>query len=265
MPHTHDVTLSGDRVRKAYVAWDQDEPDREWAALQHLALHAPGLAPEPIERTAQDGRPVVVMSRMPGEPLTGEVSGPVLDALLTALRRLFAVPVPTDLPMRANAPATLRRTTASWFAGSHDLTLCVDPELVAGAVEQAITWLAAPRRHDAIVDPVVALGDGNLDNVMWDGRTCRLIDWEEFGASDLTYEVADLVEHASSRLEQRLDVDGLLAALALTRTQRTRLVEHRRILACFWLAMLLPGNAGFRRNPSGSVEDQARHVLALLV
>lgn len=43
--HTHDISVTGDVVRKRYVAWDDGEPDREWAALQHLALEAPGLAP----------------------------------------------------------------------------------------------------------------------------------------------------------------------------------------------------------------------------
>ena len=71
MPHTHDVTVSGNLVRKAYVSWDRGEPDREWDGLVHLARHAPGLAPRPVERTWKDGRPVVVMSRVPGVPLSG--------------------------------------------------------------------------------------------------------------------------------------------------------------------------------------------------
>ena len=34
--------------------------------------------------------------------------------------------------------------------------------------------------------------------------------------------------------------------------------------ASFWLTMLLPGNGGFRRNPPGTAEAQATHLLALL-
>ena len=100
--------------------------------------------------------------------------------------------------------------------------------------------------------------------MIWDGATCRLVDFEEFGRSDLAYEVADVVEHASSRLDRHLDADALLARLALTDAQRARLAVHRRLLASFWLVMLLPGNRGFDRNPPGSTEDQARHLLALL-
>jgi thiamine kinase-like enzyme len=119
-------------------------------------------------------------------------------------------------------------------------------------------------RLPELADRVVALGDGNLDNVLWDGEVCRLIDWEEYGASDLAYEVADLVEHASSRLTRSLDVEELLADLDLDEAQLARLEQYRRLFACFWLMMLLPGNGGFARNPPGSTEDQARHVLALL-
>jgi hypothetical protein len=89
--------------------------------------------------------------------------------------------------------------------------------------------------NDQVVDRVLSRGDGNLANVIWGGGVRRLVDFEDFGVSDLTCEFADLVEHASSRL--------------------------RRLLTDFWLTMLLPGDRRFGRNPSGSVEDQARHVL----
>jgi Ser/Thr protein kinase RdoA (MazF antagonist) len=126
-------------------------------------------------------------------------------------------------------------------------------------------WLTADDpAHDRVTDAVPALGDGNLANVLWDGTTCRLVDFEEFGVSDLAYEVADLVEHASSRLGRLVDVDSLIDALGLDAAQRSRLAAYRQLLATFWLVMLLPGNGGFTRNPAGSTEDQARHVIAML-
>ena len=263
MVHTHDVVIEGDVVRKAYVSWDKGEPDREWAALQLLAGEAPGLAPEPIDRDTQDGRPVVVMSRVPGEPLAGDLTPAQQAGLVDALRRLFAVPVPEDLPERANAPWSMRDDVREWLAEDYDLAPCQAPWLVRTAKDRAVEWLAG-LRIAAPVDRVIAIGDGNVDNVLWDGSTCRLIDWEEYGASDLTYELADLVEHASSRLSGSLDVSALVAAFDLDDAQHERLLDHRRLLASFWLMMLLPGNGGFRRNPPGSTEDQARHVLTML-
>lgn len=72
------------------------------------------------------------------------------------------------------------------------------------------------------------------------------------------------MEHASSRLGRLLDVEALLRGLQLTDAQRERVGHHRRRFACFWLAMLLPGNRGWSRNPPGSCEDQARHLLELM-
>lgn len=203
------------------------------------------------------------MSFVPGQPLAGTLTPTQQRAFGDALRRLFAVPVPDGLAERANGPEVMRHNVREWLAEDHDLALCEDPDLVRSAKDRAVAWLGAVRLP-GIVEAVIAIGDGNLDNVLWDGEVCRLIDWEEYGASDVTYEVADVVEHASSRLTRSLDVDALVDHLGLDESQLARLDRHRGLLACFWLMMLLPGNGGFHRNPAGSTEDQARHVLGLL-
>ena len=263
MVHTHEVTVVGDVVRKRYVSWDDGEPEREWAALQLLAHEAPGLAPAPIGRETQDGRPVVVMSLVLGEPLGHPVTPTQQEGLANAMGRLFAVPVPAELEERANGPDVMRRTIAEWLAEDQDLTACLEPGLVLTAKASAVEWLRTVRLPE-LVDCVIALGDGNLDNALWDGEVCRLIDWEEYGASDLAYEIADLLEHASSRLTRSLDANDLLDQLGLSDEQLLRVEQYRQVFACFWLMMMLPGNRGFVRNPPGSTEDQARHVLALL-
>jgi len=266
MVHTHDVTISAGAVRKVYVSWDEGEPEREWAALVLLDREAPGLAPRPLGRDEQAGRPVVVMSELPGRPLTDVVSVKQQRGLVDALRRLFAIEVDDRLAERANGPSVLRGQLLEWFAESHDLARCEDSALVTRAVARAREWLATDGEIvETITDPVIAVGDGNLDNVLWDGEQCRLIDFEEHGASDLAFELADVVEHASSRLDRRLDVDAFLTAMRLDPPQRRRVDGYRRLMACLWLAILLPGNGGFDRNPPGSTEDQARHLLAMLV
>jgi hypothetical protein len=166
---------------------------------------------------------------------------------------------------RAFGPSVMRAATREWANERYDLTRCSDPNLVAGALGLTREWLSQNHpEHDRVETPVWSVGDGNLANVIWDGTVCRLVDFEEFGVSDLSYEVADIVEHASSRLPRLLDTEGLLAGLCLNTDQGVRLAEFRRVLAAFWLVMLLPGNSGFERNPSGSTEDQARHVIAHL-
>jgi Ser/Thr protein kinase RdoA (MazF antagonist) len=206
------------------------------------------------------------MTRVPGEPLGGtRLSASEIDGLGAALGRLFAVPVEPGIEERAWGPSTMRAGVREWISGDHDVGLCREPELVRIAIEAAQAWLAREQPDlDGIVDPVVARGDGNLDNALWDGDTCRPVDFEEFGVSDIAYEMADVLEHASSRLDRRLDTDALIATVGLKADQLDRLASYRALMACFWLVMLLPGNGGFKRNPAGSAEDQATHLLSLL-
>lgn len=257
-------------MRKRYVSWDRGEPDREWAGLALLSEHAPGLAPQPIRRETCEGAPAVVMTRLPGRPLgDAPLSATQIRALASALTRLYAVPVAavraTGLDERTNGPSTFRAWVRAWATEDGDLGGCRDPALVQDALLAARAWLDSPAAGpDRVVDPVLAMADGNLANVLWDGEVCRLVDFEDCGLSDPAYELADLVEHASSRLTGLLDVGALMGHLDLTGEQRARWTAYRPLFAAFWLVMLLPGNPGFRRNPAGSTEHQALHVLSLL-
>jgi hypothetical protein len=56
----------------------------------------------------------------------------------------------------------------------------------------------------------------------------------------------------------------LIHAVGLSSEHRERAHAYRPLWACFWLAMLLPGNGGFRRNPPGTTEGQVRHLLSLI-
>ncbi len=264
--HTHRLTIDDRVVRKRFVSWADGEADREWAGLVALARHAPGLAPTPIAREMEGRAPVIVMSRLPGSPLGLErLTTPQIHALAEALARLFSVPVDPSTPERAVGPSVMRAEVREWAADDYDLRACRDPALVGTALALARDWLAVDFPEiDRVAHAVPARGDGNLANILWDGATCRFVDFEEFGRSDLAYEVADILEHASSRLRRLLDVDLLLTVLDLGAALQSRLTAYRSVLATFWLVMLLPGNRGFVGNPAGSTEDQARHVIALL-
>lgn len=266
MTSTHDLSIDTDLVRKRFVSWARGEPDREWDGLTALDRLAPGLAPRPIRRETDDGAPVVVMSRVPGEPLGGErVTAAQTRALATSLQRLFAATPDAGLPEREFGPTVIRSQVRGWAAETYDLNACQQPETVRRALTTLREWLDEDDpEHDRVVDRVLARGDGNLANVLWDGETCRFVDFEEFGVSDLTYELADVVEHASSRLQGLLDVPDLLSRFDLSPARQRRLTVHRQLLAGFWLVMLLPANGGFHRNPAGSTELQADHLLALL-
>ena len=135
--------MTADVVRKTFVSWSQGEPEREWLALVHLDEHAPGLAPRPIAQLDVAGRPAVVMSRVPGDPLSGALSARQTVALGRALRRLFVAPVPPQLPLRANDPGNFQKEFRSWLVRDYEWSRCQDPSLVRRAVEVACSCRAS--------------------------------------------------------------------------------------------------------------------------
>lgn len=264
---THGVTLSASEVRKQFVADHEDRAEREWACLVLLAEHAPGLAPRPLRR--EDGEtPVIVMERLPGSHLeprpltTGQTR-----ALGASLRRMYDVPAEAvaaaGIGPRRYGAAEHAGVMREWLADDHDLGPCRDPGLVGEALEAARAYVAAPAVPDA---RHVALGIADLNpaNVLWDGRTMRLVDFEDGGLSDPAYELADHVEHLGSRLPGVYDAHALPAAAGLDADELERMAAWRPLWAAFWLAMLLPGNTAWRRNPPGTTEAQAEHFMALL-
>ena len=264
---THGVAIGATEVRKAFVADHEEQAEREWAALTLLAEHAPGLAPRPLRR--EDGAtPVIVMERLPGRPLAPRPLTPgQTQALGASLRRLYDVPVElvrqAGIGPRRYGAAEHAQVMVEWLADEHDLDECRDPGLVGEALGLARAYVAAPPvpepRHTAL-----GIADLNPANVLWDGRTVRLVDFEDGGLSDPAYELADHVEHLGSRLPGVYDVDALPRAAGLDDDARERMEAYRPLWAAFWLAMLLPGNGGWRRNPRGTTEDQAAHFMALV-
>ena len=257
---THDLIITETVVVKRFVAWDRGEEEREWRALTALHAAAPGLAPEPLERRTVDGAPEIVMTRVPGEPLGEEpLTEQQVRALAEALRALHAAPV-GDLPERWMGPAMMLDNVRQWLAEPHEP---VGPEVMA-ALDAARAWVHSEEATTlcaGLAERCFTQADGNLANVLWDGERCRVVDFEDSGTSDPAYEVADLVEHISAWRDDLLDVDLLVEALDLTAAQRHRLAGFRRLFGAFWLMMLLPGNPGHRRNPSGTLERQAGRLL----
>jgi len=265
---THDVVIDGDVVRKRFLPDHDVQAEREWACLEVLAEHAPGLAPRPIDRYDDGGLPAVVMERLPGVPLgDARLATRQTTALGDALRRLYDVPVDAvrvaGIAERRYGHATQAPMLLEWLGDPHDVALCRDPRVVTEAVDAARAWLADPPLPAPRV-VVLGIADLNPANVLWDGEVCRLVDFEDGGLSDPAYELADHVEHLGTRLPRLYDPAGLVDAVGLDADDRERLAAYRPLWAVFWLAMLLPGNGGWHRNPPGTTEAQAEHFLALV-
>lgn len=255
-----ELTVDGDVVRKRYLRLDRDRPDREWTTLVWLHEHAPGLAPRPIARESEPT--ATVMSRVAGDPLDAVLTPAQTTAMVEAYRVLFAVPAPPEMRLRFKPPAEFVGSVVAWLDEAVDDGL---PDVVRRALAATRRWHAdVPDGIAEIRDRVVVQGDGNVANMLWDGQRVRLIDFEYAGVGDLAFEIADLVEHASSRLLGLLDPERVIAGFGLTAEQRERVEVYRVVLATFWLLMLLPGSPGHGRNPAGSAERQSEHLLGLL-
>ncbi len=136
------------------------------------------------------------------------------------------------------------------------LAVLRDAPGVIGAAARA--WLEAAHELIDVQDPVVAHGDPNLENYLWDGTRVRIVDFEDAGRGDLAVELANLVEHLSGR---RTDWTGFAERFAV---DLERFHAARCLWAAFWLTLVGPGGPSAARNPPGTAEAQAGRVLALV-
>ncbi|TCN39867.1 Ser/Thr protein kinase RdoA (MazF antagonist) [Kribbella orskensis] len=249
MTHTHHLSTNDQVVTKTYASWSRNEPAREWAALQTIAAAAPTLVPTPLSLSPDE--PSLTMSRLPGRPLSGALTPEELAGLEAALRTLWSIP-PEDLsPFDLSAFIARTRAGVSAYQGSG---------IVAEAHAAATDWLSGPP-VDLLFEaarPVIGHGDPNLANYLWDGERVRIVDFEDAGRSDLAVELANLVEHISTRATDwttfvnRFPID------------RHRHLTARRLWSIFWLTLLRPGAPSAARNPPDIPTQQALRVLQLL-
>lgn len=256
---THNVTLTESTATKHYTSWHRHEPTRELAALTLLTQAAPGLTPSPLASSTSPqpapaagttaGGPWLRMTRVPGNPLAAPVSSSQLTALGDALERLWSITSATLQPIELSA--LVRRTRTGLTA----------LRTTKGVIGRAATaWLSnEPPDLTETADPVVAHGDPNLTNYIWDGTTIRIIDFEDAGRGDRTVELANLVEHLSWRTT---DPTPLIARF---RPNEDRFQAARLLWAGFWLTLIAPGGPSAHRNPPGTAEVQAHRLLRLVV
>ncbi|GAA1160499.1 hypothetical protein GCM10009630_68460 [Kribbella jejuensis] len=245
---THNLTLTESTATKHYTSWSRQEPARELAALTLLTHATPDLTPAPLASSTRPS-PWLRMTRIPGSPLAAPVNSTQLTALGDALERLWSITSVALEPI--DLLALVRRTRKG-------LTALRTTEGVIGRA--ATTWLEnEPTDLTDTPDPVVAHGDPNLTNYLWDGSRIRIIDFEDAGHGDRTVELANLVEHLSWRTT---DPTPLTTRF---QTNEDRFRAARLLWAGFWLTLIGPGGPSADRNPPGTAEAQAHRLLKLAV
>jgi len=264
---THDIIYGQDTVTKRFQPWARAEAGREWQALNMLVEHAPGLAPEPIGADLDAQRPVVVMSRLPGRPLSsGPVNAAELEALVTSVDRLHHA-IPASVLTGIETSDSLRKVedrTRRMAAGCSRGSLA--PE-VRDAYDGAVGWLDEewPALAATTISwPVFAQSDGNLANFLWDGHNVRMVDFEDAGKGDRARELADFVEHLAVWDRGNVNADMFLSRFNLSTAEHHRVMSLRPLFAAFWLMMLMPGGPAHHRNPVGTLDRQAARLLGLI-
>lgn len=274
---THLIEFRADVVVKRYRSWSNGEPRREWQALKLLDDHATGLAPAPLSADLTGEPPSVVMSRLPGVPLSGtvsassaacalaEVPADVLAATIARVQQAIPLRVLAELPERAGHPVELLRQVRSWCATGPPPG--GDP-VVAKAYAAAADWVERPALESSLGRPgrpVFGAGDGNLANYLWDGTEVRVVDFEYSGRSDRAYELAEVTEHISARAGDTIGMAHVLERFELDSAEVGRLMDCRRLLALFWLLRVRPGvGATEDRTRRDAQVSQARRLLGLL-
>jgi aminoglycoside phosphotransferase (APT) family kinase protein len=264
---THCLQIRGGVVVKRFRSHARGEPGREWRALRMLARYAPGLAPAPVHAALDAEPPVVVMSRLPGSALgTRPLTPGEAVAVAASIGRLHRAAPPGVLdaaePMPFGPVAALARVRAMAAA----LGIPEDPQ-ARRALRCASTWLARGPVERAAArgcTTVFGHGDANLANYLHDGGTVRLVDFEDSGRSDRAWELAIFTEHLSVHGHGQVPAELALGQFETGVAERARIREYRRLLATFWLLMLLPGGPSHRRNPPGTLQHQTFRLLDLL-
>lgn len=264
---THAVEIRSDCVIKRFRHEGRGKGEREWRALTLLATHSPDLAPFPKSADLAAAEPVVVMSRLPGEPLRGRpLSDRQLRALAAAASGLYAaVPeeVLAEVPVR---PGHQHELIARIHAWAPQVRPQVSHE-VGAAMDRGLEWLARSgmeRIRQPGVPVVFGPGDGNLANYLWDGTRVRVVDFEDSGQSDRPFELAEITEHVASWVGPPLDAEAFLDMIDLNAAERARLQQCRRLLALVWLFLLSFEDPQHPRNPPGTAEQQAARLSRIL-
>lgn len=263
---THHVELHADVVIKRHSVATRGDLAREWNALRLLNEHSPGLAPEPL--ALDESTLTMTMSRLPGEsiPTMHRLDPALVTRVVTAFEHLMTALPPEVLATQASRSGdpigytSFIVKTLGALAPHSDAT-------VERARTEVIAFLESPAADElrrSIPADVFTLGDTNLANFIDDGETIRFVDFEDAGTSDRLFELADLVEHLSSRQTPYEVWHAALEIDELTPPERHRYDVSRVLCSAAWLWLLFPGQPGEARNPADGCLRQAERVLDLI-
>lgn len=234
----------------------------EWAALTALSHAGFDAAPEPLYYEAFRG-PVVVMTLLPGVPLSG---APLDAGQIAQIAEIFhrmrlvgqnghTEPIP---PVRMSIGSMFDEVRGRWKSFTADHRSPLRKELFS----RWECWLGGPDLAHLMQPsiPVLGQGDPNPSNYLWDGRRVRVVDFEYAGWSDMHHEFALLVEHVQSRATPDALWALLEELLFLSRDDRDRARAARVLVAWYWTVEFWPHQSA----DDEKFVSQAERLLRLL-
>ncbi|WP_228265948.1 phosphotransferase [Microlunatus elymi] len=249
---THHLRRDRDLITKTYRTWGRQEHHREWTTLNLLALHQPGLAPEPISAELDREPPSITMTALPGDPIVGYWTDDQIHLLAKAMRRLWDVP--------GDRPAPIDMHNAHYWRHLAARSLRPASGVELRAFDLTVDWITGPALNsllDGRTLQILGQGDPQPGNMLYDGRGIRLVDFEDAGASDVCFELANFAEHLGAR------GTGLDRLADLIDHDHRRYHLYRRLIASFWLFRLLPDPTGARPPRTAELHDQAVRLIDL--
>jgi Phosphotransferase enzyme family len=162
----------------------------------------------------------------------------------------------------AFAPCSSCPTSPATPAAPTKSTLASPPPALLAADQ----WLKTGEAGALVADSlsVFCHGDVNLSNYLWNDDNLFLIDFEDSGLNDPVFEWAAMAEHFTARRAPEAIWAALADGAALDSSQQARWQSARRLVACYWLAVLL------RRDQRGEIvvevtaPEQAERVETIL-
>lgn len=250
--HTHLLRGDGDVITKTYRGWGRDQHLREWSALNRLAVDAPGPAPAPVGALLDARPPSITMTMIPGQPIAGRWTDHQISLLADVLRRLWQVSSDGLPPIDMHQPDYWRQLAAGATPPVSGI--------VRDAYELVVDWLGGAELDAVLAGAhrqILGQGDPQPGNLLWDGEAIRLVDFEDSGASDVCFDLANFAEHIGTR------GTGLHHVAELIQHDSWRYRRCRRLLASFWFFRMLPDLTGARRSRTVTLHDQAVRLVGL--
>ena len=249
------------RCVKLYTSTVGDPDLREYEALRLIAGQCPNRAPWPIAHFPTLVLPAVVTEWTPGvalndRPLTRNEIEALTDCLVTV----------HDLDITGVPAVTGPPRGAVGRVGAMLTDLSTDDPITERALREATAWIGSDEADLVAQLPASSWGRGdpNLENVLVDASGRALVvDLEDAGVTNVTFEVADMIEHLRSHRVAWPDWVPLVDRLIPVK-DREAFAACRRLASTFWLAMLVGNSRAREINGTERQTVQAERVLAVL-